>query len=447
MGVLSTTPTSSILKSGFSPRTKDPFAAAFFWLSAFFVVYCARPEDWIPGLRYLPLAKITGLFALIGFLSSMKKSKTRLRDLPQESRYLLAMMGLLVLSGFFSPVWRGGAVLRAIDFSKLYLAWVLVVLVVNSFEKLRRLIFVQSASVVVISALSVLKGGNRLRLQGVVGGIYSNPNDLAFAIVLSLPFCLAFMVSTKSIFRKLFWLSGMLGMLVALFLTASRAGLINLVISGVVCLWHFGVKGKRLGLIVAAGLVGTVLMITLGGKVQARFEAMSGEAPNVMGAYGSYEARKALIGKAIEAIERYPILGIGQWNMVTYDGYWVEVHVSYLQIAAEGGIPVLILYLLFFASGFRNLRLVRRMRSLDVNLKAFAAAMHTSLVGFCVGALFAPEAYHFFPYFAVAYSAALLIIATNQGDAAAPDTLRRLRSPRNLNLYGTYGRSDTVAVK
>lgn len=448
MAVLSTTPTSSTLKGPSVPRAaKDPFAAAFFWLTAFFVVYCARPEDWIPGLRYLPLAKITGIFALIGFLASLNKSKRRLRDLPAESRYLLAMMGLMLLSGFLSPVWRGGAVLRAVDFCKVYLAWVLIILVVNTFEKLRRIIYVQSASVAVICAISIIKGSKRLRLGGVVGGIYSNPNDLAFAIVLSMPFCLAFLLSAKGMFRKLLWLSGILLMLAALFLTASRAGFINLVISGVVCLWHFGVKGKRLWLIVAAGLVATVLGVTLGGKLQARFEAMSGDAPNVMGAYGSYEMRKALIAKAIEAIEHYPVLGIGQWNLITYGGYWTEVHMTYLQIAAEGGIPVLILYLMFFERGFRNLRLLRRMRNLSKDLKTFAGAMHTSLVGFAVGALFAPEAYHFFPYFAVAYSAALYAIATSEGAAAVPEVRPSLRSPRNLNLYGTNGRTNAVAGK
>ena len=32
-------------------RAADPTKGAFFWLSAFFVVYCARPEDWIPGMQ------------------------------------------------------------------------------------------------------------------------------------------------------------------------------------------------------------------------------------------------------------------------------------------------------------------------------------------------------------------------------------------------------------
>ena len=35
---------------------------AFFWLSAFYVVYCARPEDWIPGLYLFPIAnRLSGL--------------------------------------------------------------------------------------------------------------------------------------------------------------------------------------------------------------------------------------------------------------------------------------------------------------------------------------------------------------------------------------------------
>src|SRR5215471_3556334 len=111
MSVLTSTPTPSILSRP-SPKTKSALAAAFFWLSAFFVVYCARPEDWIPGLRHLPLAKITGGCALIGFLASLNKVKRGFRDLPPESRYLLALMSLLLLGGFLSPVWRGGAVLK-----------------------------------------------------------------------------------------------------------------------------------------------------------------------------------------------------------------------------------------------------------------------------------------------------------------------------------------------
>ena len=174
------------LTGEFAPK-QDPMRGAFFWLSAFYVVYCGRPEDWIPGLSLVPLAKITSFFALIALLTSMGRAKRSLRDLPREARYLAAMVFLLFVSGALSPIWRGGAISHAIDFSKALVVWILTFLVVTDFQKLRRLVFIQSATVPVVALISILKGHNHPRLQGVLGGIYSDPNDLAFAIVLSLP--------------------------------------------------------------------------------------------------------------------------------------------------------------------------------------------------------------------------------------------------------------------
>ena len=104
----------------------------------------------------------------------------------------------------------------------------------------------------------------------------------------------------------------------------------------------------------------------------------------------------------------YPIFGIGVHNFPTYSGIWHDVHMTYLQVAAEGGIPVLIIYLMFFRRGFKNLKVLRKRTDLDPNITLFVGALHSSLVGFVVGACFAPEAYQFFPYFAVAFIATLL---------------------------------------
>ena len=179
-------------------RVADPTKMAFFWLSAFFFVYCARPEDWIPGpLKYLPMAKITAILAMWGLFNAMGKTKRTLKDLPKEARILLIMIGLLYVGALLSPVWIGGALNRTIDFSKLAIAWVLVFLLVTSFDRLRRIIFVQTFCVVGVCGIAIVKGHNLPRLEGAFNGIYSNPNDLAFAIVLTLPFALAFMVTSR----------------------------------------------------------------------------------------------------------------------------------------------------------------------------------------------------------------------------------------------------------
>jgi O-antigen ligase len=404
-----------------SAAKREPLGGAFFWLSAFYVVYCARPEDWIPGLQYLPLAKITGVLAFVGLLISLGRTQRKFKDLPSESFYLLAMIGVLCLSAFLSPVWRGGAATHTIDFAKVYVAWVLTFLLVTNFARLRRIIFIQSASVVVISAVSVVMGHSRPRLEGVIGGIYSNPNDLAFAVVLTLPFCLAFLLTSSNFVVKIGWIGGMLVMALTLFLTASRAGFITLGISGAVALWHFGVKGRRLSLIVGTAFAFILLLVVAGGPLIHRMEAISGgdEARQETSAYESYEQRKFLMKKALEGIVRYPILGVGARNFQVYSGVWRDVHMTYLQIAVEGGIPSLILYLLFFGGAFGNLRRLRRRKDLDVQTTLFVGSLHSSMIGFVVGALFAPEAYQFFPYFAVAYTSAL--VATVAEQEPAPD--------------------------
>lgn len=391
--------------------TREPLAGAFFWLSAFYLVYCARPEDWIPGLAYIPLAKISAIFALVGLLMSAGRSRRSFQRLPREAKYLLGMIAALFLAAFLSPVWKGGAFFKTLDFAKVPVAWVLTYLVITNFERLKRIIFIQSASVAVITLLSLVKGRSHPRLEGVIGGIYSNPNDLAFAIVLSLPFCLAFLLSARGLARKMAWAAAMLVMCAALFMTASRAGFIDLLVTGAVCLWLFAVKGKRLWLVVAAALVVLTVGITAGHRVIDRFAAISGtdlENGIEVSAHGSYQQRRLLMVESAKAIGRYP-LGLGLGNFVSYNGTWREVHVAYLQMATEGGVAALVLYLLFFARGFSNLKQLRRM-AVEPDVELFSGALYATLVGFIVGAFFAPEAYQYFPYFAEAYTAALLAI-------------------------------------
>lgn len=395
---------------------------AFFWLSAFYFVYCARPEDWIPGLKYVPLAKITGILALVGLLSSMGRTQRKFKDVPRESWYLLALICILVASALLSPVWKGGALNHTSDFAKVYIVWILTFLLVTDFERLRRIIYIQSASVAVICAVSIIIGHSKPRLEGVIGGIYSNPNDLAFSIVLTLPFCLAFVLTTKSAMAKLAWVVGILIMAAALFMTASRAGFITLMIAGTVCLWHFGVKGRRFYLIAVSGFAGVLLLAVAGRPLMERMGAIAGEADTRQEAraFESFEQRKFLMERAIEGIEEYPVLGMGARNFQVYSGVWHDVHMTYLQIAVEGGIPAMILYLLFFARGFSNLRKLLRRRDFDVRTTLFVGALHSSMVGFVIGALFSPEAYQFFPYFAVAYTAALVATISEQDRALKP---------------------------
>ncbi len=429
-------------------------SGAFFWLCAFYFVYCARPEEWVPLLGYLPLAKITAGFALLSLLASAGKTPRTFKNLPREAKYLLGLICVLFLSAFLSPIWKGGAFWHTVDFAKVYIAWVLTFLLTTDWERLKRVILIQNASVSVIAAISIVKGYNLPRLEGIIGGIYSNPNDLAFALVLSIPFNLAFLLSSKTIFGKMGWAVSLTLKTTALLMTASRAGALDFICAGAVCLWYMGVKGRRIQLLVATAVIGTILVLAFGGRVKERFE---GTAEGVSGdkfqskvaqtAYASYEARVGLMEGALQTIAHYPILGIGVNNFVSQSGDWHEVHMAYLQIAAEGGIPSFVLYLLFMGCGFRNLKQMRRMKKLDPEIRLFTEALYASMVGFAVGAIFAPEAYHYFPYFAVAYTSVLVaLVKEHHAQPTADRASAAGRSRLSLRPYATDGTPETVTL-
>jgi O-antigen ligase len=432
------------LSTDLQKQEKETLTGPFFWLTAFYFVYCARPGDSISALGYIPMAKITGILALVSLVSAAGKAPRHFKDLPKEATYLFLMIALLFVSALLSPVWRGGAFFSTIDFSKVYVAWVLTFLLITTLKRLRRIIFIQSVSVIVVCLSAIVKGHSVPRLEGVIGGFYSNPNDMAFAIVLSLPFCLAFLLTAKQAFRKLLWCVGMLVAVAALVLTASRAGFIDLIVAGTVCLWHFGVRGKRLYLIGATLVLGAGLLLVAGQSLMHRFAAISGE--NISSqeqetARASYEERKLLMQRSLDAIAQYPILGVGVENFAVYSGMWKQVHASYLQIAAEGGIPILILYLMFFARGFSNLRQLNRVTNLGHDSGLFVGAMKASLIGFIVGACFAPEAYQYFPYFTVCYTSVFFAMSKERN---AFGELERSHISRPGPGFGgtSYGRSS-----
>ena len=120
------------------------------------------------------------------------------------------------------------------------------------------------------------------------------------------------------------------------------------------------------------------------------------------------------------AIEHYPIFGIGVRNFPTYSLIWHDVHMTYLQVCAEGGIAVLILYLMFFYRDFKNLKALQPNEESRSRHGFICRSIAGSQVGFVVGACFAPEAYQFFPYFAVAFTATLLqTVRERQKDSGA----------------------------
>ncbi len=426
-------------------RPVEPLAAAYFWLVLFFVVYCTRPQDWIPGLVNFPLAKITGFFVFAAFAASVAVSRRRVLSMPREIICLVLLLGQLSLAAILSPVWRGGAIQCVLDFSKVVPIVIVTAIAVKSMARFRKLVFVQAASVMLISIVTIWKG--RLsggRLEGALSGIYENPNDLALAIVLTFPLCFAFLLRSRSAFRKVIWSVSMLLMTYAVLLTASRAGLLALVVTVGACLWEFGMRGRRPYLIPLAVLAGIVILPLAGGYLAKRFESTFESDLSTqtdVSARESAEQRRALVIRSLVITAEHPLFGVGPGNFEVVSGYWHVTHNTFTQFSAEGGLLALLLYLMIIRQTFSNLRRTQQTANMDTDLILWAGALRASLYGFLIGSCFASVAYQFFPYFLVAYSISLAGLAAT--DANPLPGLPRQTMNEVRRGAGRWGRSPS----
>jgi O-antigen ligase len=309
--------------------------------------------------------------------------------------------------------WRGGAFDAVVTkFSKGVIVAMLIGLIVSKLFEIRRLLFIQAGSVALVATLSVLAhrtlGG---RLWGIQKGILENPNDLAINIAINFPLCVAFMFAAKNGFKKALWIIGLIFMLYCVLITYSRSGLIALVITMLVCLWEYGIKQKRVVLVLSAGLMG---ILGLGIALMtphfiARMSSLVNGNVAGSGDHGSLEAREILLRQSISLALHHPLLGVGPGNFPVVTSEWRVAHNSYTELAAEAGFPALFLFLLMFFLSFKKLGNIRKLPgyNADPSIQLWASALWASIAAYLAGSMFASTEYNLFPYFMVGFVCAL----------------------------------------
>ncbi|MGB7585012.1 MAG: O-antigen ligase family protein [Terriglobales bacterium] len=393
---------------------------AYHALVVFSFLYYTRPQDVIPGLADLPVEKIVGGIVLVALIAGLATRRLKAR-VPLEIKLLLLLFADLCVTIPFA-FWKGGSFSVVFEqFSKAVLVALLVAMVVQNVGQLRRLLWVQAAAVATMTCLSIALHPGGVRLQGVLGGIFENPNDLAVDIAINWPLGVAFLLAARGLVRKTFWVIGLLGMVYGLIATFSRSGFIAMSVAMLACFWEYGIRGKRVALVGLTGIlvVGTVAVavstphylsrlhsIVQGGSADAEDEA-------------SWEARRELLVSSVELALRHPVFGVGPGNFPAVTESWHVTHNTYTEFAAEAGFPALILFVTILALAFRNLRRVRKTETYARNeeVRLFTGALWASLAAYLVGALFSSTEYNLFPYFMVGYTSALSALSLPAAEA------------------------------
>jgi O-antigen ligase len=421
-------------------RSNARAGVAYRALIVFSFLYYARPEDVIPGLSLIPWGKISGGIALLALIARLASGKLKIK-IPLELKLLLLLYAHLVLTIPFA-VWRGGAFAQVFEkFSKEVITAALVSLIVLDLLQLRKLLVIQAAAVATMTVVSVVLHPGGARLQGALGGVFENPNDLAINIAINFPLCLTFLFASRGIWKKGLWTIGLLAMPYAVVATYSRSGLMAMIVSILICLWEFGVRGKRFYVLLLAGILGIVGFGVAISTPHYLIRIKSLFSGNIEGSgdKGSLEARKELLRESIQLTLQHPVFGVGPGNFPVATEAWHVAHNTYTELSAEGGFPALILFVAIVVLAFRNVRKVRKTyRYLeDKQFQLFACAMWASLAAYVVGAAFASTEYQLFPYFMVAYTSVLYRLASQpiqEAEGLWPDSQRDDTGRRELRV-------------
>ncbi len=316
---------------------------------------------------------------------------------------------LLLLCGLLSVPFaldRTRAWTGFVEFLKVILMFIIMVNVVRSEIRLRIIIMLilvvscwMSVAAIHDYRLSrfALPGA---RIEGVIGGLFDNPNDMALHLVTMVPIAIAFFLSSRRLIGRLVYpvCAGL--MIAGTVASFSRGGFLGLVCATGVLVWRLARRNRVLFLAIA--LVLCAGFVALAPSDYRTRIATTGD--------GSSVARQNDLKRSIFVLVHHPLLGVGMDNYVLFSNTDHATHNAYTQVGSEMGVPAMVIYIMFLLAALKPLRRIGFETS-DVRTKShfryLAAGFEASLIGYMVASFFASVAYLWYLYYLVGYAICL----------------------------------------
>lgn len=347
-------------------------------------------------LGVFPDFTVIKLLGLFGFCWAM----IRLAAGDRNAGLLASRAAALFLVFFFGVVFAGllsGSGFLAISRYFAFLIFLpFVVVAVQTREDLRRVLQAMTLSLIVVFPYALRQMFRYNERLGV--GLYET-NYFATLLVLVIPLAFVFAAQAPDSLRRTLWTLGGLVLVLELFLTSSRGGFLGLLVASMVFVY------RRRGLpgalsVVAVLLVGLIVVPTdLGSRLWTIVGGGSAEVPVSVAA--SNRAHEALFWAALRMIGDNPIFGVGPLNFKSLSTLYTGLpqgniaHNSFLEIAAEFGLPVLAVFLLLIVATFRTLNAATRLAGTTEGwrIAGWAEGLRSGLLGFMVSAFFISAQY------------------------------------------------------
>ena len=339
-----------ILKNGHSLS----FAGIFLFTA---LVYF-RPYEYFPSLFWLSSSAFwVAITTLLIFLPTQLGLEGRITVRPREVNLALLLLaaGALSVPLALNP---GIAVNGFIDFLKVVLMFIVMVNVIRSEKRLKMLwiLVLLATCTLSIGAINDYHQGRLglegIRIEGVIGGLFDNPNDLALHLVTMIPITLALMFSSRNPFSKILYLICAALITAGVVVTFSRGGFLALSFSVGVFMWKLARRSRLLLGIVGAALIALFMVLAPAGY-GTRLSTTQDD---------SAIARLDDLKRSLFLAVRHPVLGVGMDNYILFSNSNKASHNAYTQVASEMGVAATVFYVLFMIAPLKRLRLPFRTR-------------------------------------------------------------------------------------
>jgi O-antigen ligase len=393
------------------PTLKRAHALSFAGLLLFTAVTYFRPYELFNALSgFKSMAYWLAVATLLVFIPTQLSAEGTLTARPREVNLALLLL-LAALISIPLAIEPSEAWYSFLDFAKVITMFIVMVNVVRTERRWRAMFWLALLVSIFLSvhALSDYRSGNFKmgtdRIEGVLGGLFDNPNDMALHLVTMIPLALGLLFVARSFSKKLFYGLCAALMAAATVVTFSRGGFLGLFAASFVLAWKLG-RRNRFAVVTMFLVVGGVFLVLVPAVFTGRFMSVfGGDADS-----GSAVARQALLWKSILVTLRHPLMGVGMSNFHIVSIHEQVSHNAYTQISAELGILALIVYVLFMWSSLKRMFKIEQ-ETYDSRARTrvyyLAVGLQASLIGFMVSSFFASVAYLWYIYFLVGYAVCL----------------------------------------
>lgn len=395
----------------------------FIGLVIFLGVYYLSPEDFVPGLEGIPFAKV---IAIATFIAAIKGNISNGRPwlvFEKEAKLFLIWCAIMILGVPFS-IWPGGSI--ELLTTQIFRILMLILLFGNCLQTpkqatmLVRVIVVFGIIIAAVSFSHYLAGqlDHQGRLIGYGSKEYENPNDLSVGLLIMIPLAAVLSVHHSHLAMRMLYVLAMGLMVAVILLSLSRTGMVGLAFLSGLFVWEMGKRNpikafSMCSLVIALVVVVAQVSPTIADRADSIFDSEKD-------ASGSKAERLSQMSDGLSLATEHPVLGVGLgMSVVGIVGInngaadrWVKIHNTYLLIAAELGLPGLVMFLVIIISTIRNLK-ARCTLGLDGNSKSHLeesvlGALRKALLVLVVTATFSPIAYNFFFYILIGLSGAIV---------------------------------------